>query len=286
MVTESRRSAGGGDYRAGFLGVDEVVQLRLALLFVASDPHDVLAVFPHPFRVEIDQGLAHPFGVVDILAEDDGFLDGVGLGEKFADLDGHRDCALFQDQAAVEVLLIVDAVFDQLAVLVGLAPGGASAREILAQIDPSHLVGPPCRVMSSAGEWLSGFAGLTDDHDAAVAFVHHLVGHAAQPPASGAVLAGGADDDEIGLELVGAFNDAFDLTARFDPDLGAGSVICQFFVDLGFDALRFLVKGVSDDFALVKAHVTRQRSGTTITTSILVSPPNFLDSSTVCSKAL
>jgi len=58
-----------------------------------------------------------PFGVVDILAEDDGFLHGVGLGEQLADLGRHPDGALFQDQAAVEVLLVVDAVFDQLAVL-------------------------------------------------------------------------------------------------------------------------------------------------------------------------
>ncbi len=91
--------------------------------------------------VEVDQGLAHALGVVDVFAEDDGLGEGVGGLEVFGDLAGDEFGSLFKDQRAVEVLLVVDAVFDQLAVLVGLALFGAPALQVLVDVDAHDLVG-------------------------------------------------------------------------------------------------------------------------------------------------
>ena len=87
----------------GRLRVDEVVELRLALVVVAGDAHDVLAVGGGQVGVGVDQRLAHALGVVDVLAEDDGLGEAVGGLEELGDLGGDQLGALFQDQVAVEV---------------------------------------------------------------------------------------------------------------------------------------------------------------------------------------
>jgi hypothetical protein len=51
--------------------------------------------------------------VVDVFAKDDGFGEGVGGLEKLGDLLGDQFGAFFEDQVAVEVFLVVDAVFDR-----------------------------------------------------------------------------------------------------------------------------------------------------------------------------
>ena len=87
----------------GRFGVDEVVELRLALVVVAGDPHDVLAVGGGEVRVGVDQRLPHPLGVVDVLAEDDGLGEAVGGLQELGDLGGDELGALLEDQVAVEV---------------------------------------------------------------------------------------------------------------------------------------------------------------------------------------
>ncbi|MNE34618.1 hypothetical protein D3C80_1283470 [compost metagenome] len=82
--------AGGGDDRVALFRVDEVIQLGLAFLIIAGDAHDVLAVLCHALGVEVDQGLAHTLGVIDIVAEDDGFLERVGGLEELGDLLRHQ----------------------------------------------------------------------------------------------------------------------------------------------------------------------------------------------------
>ena len=112
----------------GGFGVDEVVELGLALVVVAGDAHDVLAVGGGEVGIGVDQGLPHALGVVDVLAEDDGLGEAVGGLEELGDLGGDEFGALFEDQVAVEVAVVVFAVLDDLAVLVGLARLRAASR--------------------------------------------------------------------------------------------------------------------------------------------------------------
>ena len=128
------------DDREGGLRVDEVVELRLALVVVAGDAHDVLAVGGSQVRVGVDQRLAHALGVVDVLAEDDGLGEAVGGLEKLGDLGGDEFGTLFEDQVPVEVRFVVLAVFDQLAVLVRLAFFRAPTFQVFVDADADHFV--------------------------------------------------------------------------------------------------------------------------------------------------
>ena len=71
----------GGDrnYRIPGLGENEVVELCLAFFIVAGNPHDVLGILSNQIAIFIDQCLAHPLGVVDVIAKDDGFVETIGL---------------------------------------------------------------------------------------------------------------------------------------------------------------------------------------------------------------
>ena len=69
-------------------------------------------------------GLPHPRRVLVIDAEDDRLLEAVAaLLEKLGDLLRDELGAFVDDEVAVEVLLVVDAVLDLVAVTVGLALG-------------------------------------------------------------------------------------------------------------------------------------------------------------------
>ena len=114
----------------------------LAFGIVAGDAHDVALVLLHEVGVLVDQGLAHARGVVDVHAEDDGLLEAVAAFlQELGDLCGDALGALVDDQIAVEVLLVVDAVFDLLAVFVGLSLGRAVAFHVHVEMDFDHLVG-------------------------------------------------------------------------------------------------------------------------------------------------
>ena len=84
----------------GGFRVDEVVELRLALVIVAGDAHDVLAVGGGEVGVGVDQRLPHALGVVDVLAEDDGLGEAVGGLEELGDLGGDEFGALLQDRGS------------------------------------------------------------------------------------------------------------------------------------------------------------------------------------------
>ena len=72
------------------LGIDEVVELRLAFLIVAGDAHDVLAVGCGEVGIRINHRLPHPLGVVDVLTENDGLGEAVGRLEELGDLARQR----------------------------------------------------------------------------------------------------------------------------------------------------------------------------------------------------
>ncbi|MNQ58901.1 hypothetical protein D3C85_731200 [compost metagenome] len=133
--------AGGGNDWVARLRVDEVIQLGLAFLVIAGDTHDVFAILGHALRVEVDQGLAHALGVVDVVAEDDGFLKRIGGLEEFGNLLRHQLGARLDHQGAVHILEVVDAVFDQLAILVEHALGRSPALQVFVEVDAHHFVG-------------------------------------------------------------------------------------------------------------------------------------------------
>ena len=132
---------GGGDHRVGLFRVDEVVELAFAFGVVARDLHHVVRVVFANVSVGIRQRLAHAGGVVDVFAKHDGLGVAVGGLEVFGDLGGHHFVALLQNQFAVHVGGVVDAVFDQVAVLVGHALRGPPAKGVFVQVHPHDFVG-------------------------------------------------------------------------------------------------------------------------------------------------
>ena len=129
----------------GGFRVDEVVELRLALVVVAGDAHDVLAVGGGEVGVGVDQGLAHALGVVDVFAEDDGLGEAVGGLQELGDLGGDEFGALFEDQIAIEVAVVVFAVLDELGRTCRSCPSPAASRR-----GPCRgRCGRPCRARGS-----------------------------------------------------------------------------------------------------------------------------------------
>ncbi len=114
----------GGDEDGIFrFRVDEVAELGLALRVAAGDAHDVAVVLGAQIRVLVDEGLPHARGVFLIDAEHDGLLEAVAAFlEKLGDLLGDELGAVIEHEGAVEVLGVVDAVLDLVAVAVELAP--------------------------------------------------------------------------------------------------------------------------------------------------------------------
>ena len=131
---------GGGDDGIVLLWIDEVVQLALAFGVVTGDLHHVFGVGSAEVGIGVAQRLAHAGGVVDVFAKDDGLGVTVGGFEVLGDLGRHGFVALFQHQLAVHVGAGVDAVFNQVAVLVRHARRGAPAEGVFVQVHADDLV--------------------------------------------------------------------------------------------------------------------------------------------------
>ena len=133
----------GGDQH-GMLGfrIDEVAQLRLALGIAAGDAHDVAVVPVHQVGVFVDERLPHTGGVFLVHAEDDRLLEAIAAFLQIpGDLASHQLGAFVQDQSAVEVLEVVETVFDLVAVPVELPLLGAVAFHVPVDMDLDDLVG-------------------------------------------------------------------------------------------------------------------------------------------------
>ena len=121
--------------------VDEVPELRLALGVASRDAHDVAVILVAQVFVLVDQGLPHARGMFFIHAKDDGLLEAVAaLLQEVGDLLGDELGAVVDDERAVEVLRVVDAVFDFVAVAVRLAPLRPVAFDIDVDMDLDDLV--------------------------------------------------------------------------------------------------------------------------------------------------
>ena len=132
----------GDDHRVRAFRINEIAELRLAFGVAAGDAHDIAVVHVAKILVLIDQRLAHACRVFLINAEDDRFLEAVAAGfEEIADFGSHQLGAILEHQRAVEILLIVDAVFDRVAVTIEGANFGTIAGDVPVDMDLADLVG-------------------------------------------------------------------------------------------------------------------------------------------------
>src|SRR3546814_20629172 len=95
---------------------------------------DVCSSDLHKIGVRVGKRLAHAFGVLSILAENDGFIEVVGGFQKFRDLRGHQFGALIKDQRTVEIPLVVNAVIDFVAITVPCSRLRSIAGQVLIEV--------------------------------------------------------------------------------------------------------------------------------------------------------
>src|SRR5712692_255778 len=135
------QARGGDDHRVGRLGVNKVAELRGAFGIIAGDAHDVARVLPGEVGVFIEQGLTHARGVFGVNTENDGLLPAVAaMLEEVRYQPGDAPGALVNDQVTVKIFLVVETVFDLVALLVGFARPGAVALHIHIQMYLDDLV--------------------------------------------------------------------------------------------------------------------------------------------------
>ena len=121
--------------------VDEVPELRLPFGVAAGDAHDVAVIFVAQVLILVDQSLPHPRGMFLIHAKNDGLLEAVAaFFQEVGNLLGNELGAVVNDEGAVKVLDVVDAVLDLIAVPVRLAPLRPVALDIHIDMDLDHLV--------------------------------------------------------------------------------------------------------------------------------------------------
>ena len=89
----------------------------------------------------VDEGLAHPLGVVDARTKHDRLTHRVAVVEEGTDLAGHGLVPARKHDVSVDVFLVVDPILDRLAVIVDLADSGAPPGQVPVQVDADHLVG-------------------------------------------------------------------------------------------------------------------------------------------------
>ena len=87
------------------------------------------------------EGLPHPGGVFLIHAKDDGFLETVAAFlQEVGDFLGDELGAVVDDEGAVEILRVVDPVFDFVALAVGVSPLRPVALHVQIDMDLDDLV--------------------------------------------------------------------------------------------------------------------------------------------------
>ena len=121
--------------------VDEVPELRLPFRVAPRDSHDVAVILVAQVLVFVNQSLTHPCGVFLIHAKHDGLLETVvAFLQEVGDFLGNELGAVVNDQGAVEILGVVDAVLDLIAVAVDVAPLRPVAVDIHVDMDLDDLV--------------------------------------------------------------------------------------------------------------------------------------------------
>ena len=130
-------SAGYGDS-----GVDEVAELPLPVRVGPGDAHDVAGVPVHEIGVLVDERLTHAGRVFLVDAEHNRFLEAVpAVLQILRDLPGDERGAVIQDQRAIEVPGVVEAIIDFDAVSITLSFLRTVAFHIAIDMDFDDLVG-------------------------------------------------------------------------------------------------------------------------------------------------
>ena len=132
---------GGDENRVFRLWIDEVAQFRLALRVAAGDAHDIAVVFVAQVFVLVDQCAPHAGGMLLIDAEDDCLLEAVAaLLQELGHLGHHQLGPVVDDECAIEILGVVEAVFHLLAVAVGLARLRTVSFYVDVNVDLDHFI--------------------------------------------------------------------------------------------------------------------------------------------------
>ncbi len=121
--------------------VYEIPQLRLPFIVATSDSHHVAVIFVAQVFVLIDQSLAHARGMLFINAKHNRFLETVvALFQEVRDFLGNELGAVVDNEGTVEILGVVNAVFDLVAVPVHISPLRPVAFNIHIDMDLHNLV--------------------------------------------------------------------------------------------------------------------------------------------------
>ena len=78
--------------------------------------------------------------MIDVITKHDGLGIGVGRRQILGDFTGDQFSAFFQHQRAIHVDLVINPVFNQQAVLVGLTFARTPALQILVDVDTHHFI--------------------------------------------------------------------------------------------------------------------------------------------------
>ena len=116
-------------------------ELTLALFVVSRDLHHVFAVDGNEIGIGVRQLLAHSFGVLNVHTEYDCLGEPVAPFEEFGDLLRDELAAFFHDEMLVEVGAVVEAIFDEFAILVLKSFGRSPSFGVDVQCDLDDFVG-------------------------------------------------------------------------------------------------------------------------------------------------
>ena len=129
-----------GDDRKRLFRVNEIVQLALAFDVVARNLHHVTRLVAADVGVGIAEGLSHAAGVINVFAKDDGLGAAIRRLQVFGDALCDHAVTVFQHEAAIHVAGVVDAIFDDIAMLVGHARRRPPAEGVAIDVHADHFV--------------------------------------------------------------------------------------------------------------------------------------------------
>ena len=92
-----------GDNGVTLFRADEVVEFLLAFFFIAGNSHHVFTILRNEFGQLVGQRDPHSFGVVNVVAEDDGFGVWISAFEVVSNLFRHQLGPLLHHDVVIEV---------------------------------------------------------------------------------------------------------------------------------------------------------------------------------------
>ena len=129
------------DHRELRLGIDEAVELLDAFLVVPGDSHHIALVLRTQVAVLVGERLSHAGGVFGVDAEHDRFLEAIpALFQQVGNLPGYQLGPIIDHERPIEVLLVVDPIFDFVAFAIDFPRLGPVALDVAVDVNLDHLV--------------------------------------------------------------------------------------------------------------------------------------------------